>query len=61
MSEKELLYIEDMLGHLEYFKKHLDINSECVNDKDALNVLKKISKKACGMYANFYEVLKGGK
>lgn len=58
MSEKELLYVEDMLGHLEYFKKHLEINRECLNDsKEA--VLKKIDKKVDNLYKTFYDLLGG--
>ncbi len=57
MSEKELLYIEDMLGHLEYLKKHLEINIECLTTKE--NILKKIDKKISSMYKNFYDLLGG--
>ena len=39
MSEKELLYVEDMLGHLEYFKKHLEINKECLTDSKEETIL----------------------
>ena len=59
MSEKELLYIEDMLGHLEYFKRHLEINKECLNDQKATTELKKIEKKTEKMYENFYTLLGG--
>ena len=57
MSEKELLYVEDVLGHLEYFKKHLDINRECLNSSE--DVLKKISKKVDSLYKTFYDLLGG--
>ena len=59
MSEKELLYVEDMLGHLEYFKKHLDINKECLTDSKEETILKKIEKKTDSLYKSFYEVLGG--
>ena len=59
MSEKELLYVEDSLGHLEYFKRHLEINKECVTEQEEISMLKKIEKKCESMYETFYELLKG--
>ncbi len=59
MSEKELLYVEDVLGHLEYFKRHLDINKECLVDMKAEAILKKIERKVNSLYKNFYDVLGG--
>ncbi len=59
MSEKELLYVEDTLGHLENFKRHLCINKECVTETDELAMLKKIDKKCDSMYQSFYNLLKG--
>ncbi len=58
MSEKELLYVEDALGHLEYFHRHLSINSECLNDTKNENCLKKIMKKTNDVYSSFYNLLK---
>ncbi len=60
MSEKELLYVEDMLGHLDYFKSHLLISKECLSKKEYLSVLEKIIKKVDMMYDTFYGLL-GGK
>ena len=45
MSEKELLYVEDALSHLEYFKRHLCINKECLTEEKEVSLLKKIDKK----------------
>ncbi len=59
MSEKELLYLEDALSHLEYFNQHLGINKECLNETKELNLIKKIDKKTKQIYANFYNELKG--
>lgn len=59
MSEKELLYVEDTLGHLEYFKRHLCINKECVTENTQVSMLKKIEKKCDSMYETFYNLLKG--
>ncbi len=59
MSEKELLYVEDALGHLEYFKRHLEINKECLNEQKEGTILKKMAKKCDSLYETFYELLKG--
>lgn len=59
MSEKELLYVEDALSHLEYFKRHLCINKECVTENKETTLLKKIEKKTDAIYESFYEQLKG--
>ncbi len=59
MSEKELLYVEDTLGHLEYFNRHLCINKECITEQNEITMLKKIEKKCNSMYQTFYSLLKG--
>ena len=59
MSEKELLYLEDALSHLEYFKRHLCINKECVSETKESNLLKKIEKKTDTLDQDFYTELKG--
>ena len=59
MSEKELLYVEDALSHLEYFKRHLCINKECLTEEKEVAMLKKIDKKIDQMYQDFYNLLKG--
>lgn len=59
MSEKELLYVEDMLGHLEYFKRHLNINLECLTEMKEQTLLKKFLKKNDTLYESMYQLLKG--
>ncbi len=59
MSEKNLLYIEDALAHLEYFKRHLCINEECLSENKEAALLKKFAKKTDRLYVNFYDLLKG--
>lgn len=44
MSEKELLYIEDTLNHLMYFKSHLCLNKECLTQDDETKMLKKLKE-----------------
>lgn len=57
MSEKELLYLEDTLSHLEYFKRHISINKECLSEEKELAMLKKIEKKIEKLYQDFYQLL----
>lgn len=59
MSEKELLYVEDMLSHLEYFHRHLCINKECLNETKEESCFKKIDKKVDNLYQTFYGLLEG--
>lgn len=60
MSEKELLYVEDILSHLEYFQRHLNINKECLTDNKDETFLKKVEKKVQALYKTFYDLLEGG-
>lgn len=57
MSEKELLYIEDTLNHLMYFKSHLCLNKECLTQDAETKMLKKIEKNVDKSYQNFYNLL----
>lgn len=59
MSEKELLYIDDTLGHLDYLVKHLTLNKECLTEEKQIDVVNKILKKNEKMYNEFYNLLKG--
>ena len=59
MSEKELLYVDDALGHLEYFKRHLGINQECLSEVKEVSLLKKIGKKTDKLQQDFYALVKG--
>lgn len=59
MSEKELLYVEDVLSHLDYFAKHLNIVKESITAKDEEDIINKIMKKSNTIYEKFYDFLKG--
>lgn len=59
MSVKELLYIEDMLGHLRYLSSHLGISEDCLDDEELSAFLKKINKKVSLMYDTYYSLLGG--
>ncbi len=57
MSEKELLYVEDMLGHEEYFLKHLNETKECIDDEKLEKFITKLEKKNQVLVTKFYELL----
>ena len=57
MSPKELLYIEDALGHTEEAKKCCADFSNQVQDTALKNLLSDISAKQGGLYAKFYSLL----
>ena len=57
MSPKELLYIEDALGHAEESKKCCADFSNQVQDPALKNLLSDLSAKQSGLYAKFYSLL----
>ncbi len=57
MSQKELLYLEDFLGHQEYFLKHLSETKECMDDENLVKFLTKLEKKNQVLVTKFYELL----
>ncbi len=59
MSEKELLYVKDMLGHLEYLKEHAMISRDCLSESQYANVVEQIIKVVDKMYVKFYGLLGG--
>ena len=57
MSPKELLYIEDALGHTEESKKCCTDFSNQVQDPALKTLLSDISAKQSGLYTKFYSLL----
>lgn len=57
MSSKELLYIEDFLGHEEYFLKHLCETKECLDDEKLEKFVTKIQKTNQELVLKFYDLL----
>lgn len=45
MSSKELLYVEDFLGHEEYFLEHLCNTKDCIDDEKLEKLITKLEKK----------------
>lgn len=57
MSSKELLYIEDFLGHEEYFLNHLCETKDCVDDEKLEKFICKLEKKNQELATKFYGLL----
>lgn len=57
MSEKELLYIDDALGHLEKSNQILTTYMGDVEDEDLVNVINEILKKNSDLYKELYKLL----
>ena len=57
MSSKELLYIEDFLGHEEYFLQHLSETKECLDDEKFEKFITKLEKKNQDLVNKFYGLL----
>lgn len=57
MSSKELLYIEDFLGHEEYFLQHLCETKECLDDEKLEKLISKLEKKNQDLVTKFFGLL----
>lgn len=57
MSEKELLYIEDTLGHMESIKEYLANYTVSLDDKNFETVLQELDKLNNDLYKKFYKLI----
>ncbi len=57
MSSKELLYIEDFLGHEDYFMNHLCETRECLDNERLDKFLHKLEKTNQDLIQKFYGLL----
>lgn len=57
MSSKELLYIEDFLGHEEYFLKHISETKENIDREKIEKYLTKLEKTNRDLASKFYGLL----
>ena len=57
MSSKELLYIEDFLGHEEYFLKHISETKESIDHEKIEKYLTKLEKTNRDLVSKFYGLL----
>ena len=58
MSNKELLYIEDTLGHLEQVIEYFDNSNLDELDKDVCLFINKLRDSYKKMFNSFYKLLK---
>lgn len=57
MSSKELLYIEDFLGHEEYVLQHLCETKETVDNEKLEKFIGKLEKTNRDLISKFYGLL----
>lgn len=57
MTAKELLYIEDALGHAQYFQTKCNEAASQVQDTDLKNCIEQMAQKHRQIFQNFYSLL----
>lgn len=57
MTEKELLYIEDALGHVKYFKDKCNETIANLQDPELKNLVSTMLEKHGKIYQSFYNLL----
>lgn len=57
MTNKELLYIEDALGHEKYFKTKCQECSAQLQDGDLKNLVTDLTQKHGEIFTRFYQLL----
>ena len=57
MSEKELLYIDDMLGHIKNIEDFICANVSAIEDENFLKVLKELESLNKEVYKKFYKLI----
>ena len=57
MSPKELLYIEDALGHEKYFKEKCQQCSTQLNDGELKNLVTDLTQKHGEIFNGFFQLL----
>lgn len=61
MTPKELLYIEDALGHHQQMKTSFSDFANQLSDPELKNYVKTLSDRQTAEYNQFYSLLNGGK
>lgn len=57
MSEKELLYIDDTLGHLENMSGYLKNSIDCLENENFKKVLEDLEQLNKDVYKKFYKII----
>lgn len=57
MTEKELLYVEDALGHEQYFQTQCGQTAQQIQDKELKSFAQSMQQRHSEIYNNFYNLL----
>ncbi len=57
MTSKELLYIEDALGHEQYFQAQCQATAGQIKDQDLKNCVQQIEQRHRQIFQNLYSLL----
>ena len=57
MTDKELLYVEDALGHEQYFKTQCCEVSKQLQDGELKNFVQQLQQQHQSMFQSFYNLL----
>ena len=57
MTSKELLYVEDALGHAKYFQTKCRETSAQIKDAELKNYVEQLGEKHRQIYGSFYGLL----
>lgn len=58
MTEKELLYVEDVINHEIYMIETIDEVEDCLTDANLIKVVKKIGRRHESLLQMFVDLLK---
>ena len=57
MTTKELLYVEDALGHEQYFQTQCEQTAQQIQDAELKNLVQQMKQKHQQIFNNFYSLL----
>lgn len=57
MTEKELLYVEDALGHEQHFQTQCQNTMQQIQDPELKNLSRELEQKHRTIFQSFYDLL----
>ena len=57
MTTKELLYIEDVLGHEQFFQSKCQLTADRIQDAEVKACVQEMAQKHQQIFQNFYNLL----
>ena len=57
MTQKELLYVEDALGHEQHFQTQCQTTAEQLQDADLKRFTREMEQKHHAIFQSFYDLL----